>query len=59
MTMRRDGGKGILITSFLCWASYCFQQYVAASSSPNFTRVKRSGSLQCAGGGGGGGWQRE
>ena len=52
MMIRRDGGKGIRITSLLCWTSYCFLKYVPASSSPHFTYVKKSGSLQCAGVGG-------
>ena len=58
--MRRDGGKGIRITSLLCWALYCFLQYVPASSSQNFTPVIKLGFLQCAweGGGGGGRWER-
>ena len=47
--------KGIRITSLLCWASYCFLQYVPASSSQNFTPVIKLGFLQCAWEGGGGG----
>ena len=59
MRARIDGGKGIRITSLLCWTSYCFLKYVPVSSSPYFTYVKKSGSLQCAGGRGKGGrWER-